>query len=121
MEKYLPLIQGKGIAIVTNHTSVVDEQHLVDTLLLRGISKSHLLKVFVPEHGFHLFHGFDGHVQVFCAVGKHRPQHQTGRKKQQQKAHDQGNWAFHLTAPSEKSTAPWLLLFPPASVGRLIS
>lgn len=52
MDQYLPLIQGKDIALVANHTSVVGERHLVDTLLTRGINKAQLLKVFAPEHGF---------------------------------------------------------------------
>lgn len=52
MERYLPLLAGKQIALVANHTSVVGDRHLVDTLLLSGISKDQILKVFAPEHGF---------------------------------------------------------------------
>lgn len=52
MDQYLHLITGKRIALVANHTSVVGERHLVDTLLDRGIEKDHILKVFAPEHGF---------------------------------------------------------------------
>lgn len=52
LEKYLSLIQGRQIALVANHTSIVGGQHLVDTLLACGIKKDHILKVFAPEHGF---------------------------------------------------------------------
>ena len=33
----LPLIEGRQIAIVANHTSLVGEVHLVDTLLASGV------------------------------------------------------------------------------------
>lgn len=46
---YLPLLQGKNIALVVNQTSVVGETHLADTLLKLGIS---IKKIFAPEHGF---------------------------------------------------------------------
>lgn len=52
MDAYLPLISGKHIALVANHTSVVGGTHLVDTLISSGLEKKHLLKVFAPEHGF---------------------------------------------------------------------
>ncbi len=53
--KYLPLLQGKKVAVVGNQTSVVlDDQgnvksHLVDFLLDQKVN---VLKVFSPEHGF---------------------------------------------------------------------
>jgi uncharacterized protein YbbC (DUF1343 family) len=46
---YLPLLQGKKVALVANQTSCVGEDHLVDILLYAGIA---VQKVFVPEHGF---------------------------------------------------------------------
>lgn len=52
LDQYLHLLAGKRIALVANHTSVVGERHLVDTLLTRGIDKNQILKVFAPEHGF---------------------------------------------------------------------
>ncbi len=52
MDQYLHLISGKRIALVANHSSVVGDRHLVDTLLDRGIGKDQILKVFAPEHGF---------------------------------------------------------------------
>ena len=32
-EAYLPLLKGKSVALVVNHTSVVGSTHLVDTLI----------------------------------------------------------------------------------------
>jgi len=52
LEKYLPLLDGKHIALVANHTSLVEGIHLVDTLLASGIDKAQIVKVFAPEHGF---------------------------------------------------------------------
>ena len=50
-EQYLPLIRGKRVGMVVNHTSVVgtEQTHLLDTLLKQDI---HIVKVFAPEHGF---------------------------------------------------------------------
>jgi uncharacterized protein YbbC (DUF1343 family) len=52
LEHYLPLIGERTIALVANHTSVVEGVHLVDTLLSRGVQKNQISKVFAPEHGF---------------------------------------------------------------------
>ncbi|MEK7257001.1 MAG: DUF1343 domain-containing protein, partial [Bacteroidota bacterium] len=49
MQEYLPLLQGKKIALVVNHTSLVGETHLADTLFQLGIQ---IEKIFAPEHGF---------------------------------------------------------------------
>lgn len=49
MEQYLPLLQGKKVAVVVNQTSVVKETHLVDALISREIG---IVKIFAPEHGF---------------------------------------------------------------------
>ncbi len=46
---YLPLLEGKNIALVVNQTSVLGNTHLVDTLLAQGVS---IKKIFAPEHGF---------------------------------------------------------------------
>ncbi|MDC7998455.1 DUF1343 domain-containing protein [Gilvibacter sediminis] len=72
-EEYLPLLQGKRVAVVANQTSGINngkkdlefmattatgdtlmrariaQTHLVDSLLARGIN---IVKVFAPEHGF---------------------------------------------------------------------
>lgn len=53
--KYLPLLQGKRVAIVANQTSVVfntnnkQYTHLVDSLINLNVD---IKKVFAPEHGF---------------------------------------------------------------------
>lgn len=46
---YIKLIDGKNIAIVANQTSIIDNIHLVDTLLSLN---QNVVKVFSPEHGF---------------------------------------------------------------------
>ncbi len=46
---YQPLLKDKKIAIVANHTSLVNETHIVDLMIDNGFN---LKKVFSPEHGF---------------------------------------------------------------------
>ena len=46
---YLPLLQGKRIALLANHTAQVGRQHLLDLLLEKGIN---VTAVFSPELGF---------------------------------------------------------------------
>jgi uncharacterized protein YbbC (DUF1343 family) len=53
------LLENKRIAIVANQTSLVNQTHLVDTLLSSGIQ---IQKVFVPEHGFRGNVGAGDHV-----------------------------------------------------------
>jgi uncharacterized protein YbbC (DUF1343 family) len=48
-DKYLPLLKGKKVALVSNHTSIINGVHLVDTLLSLSVD---VVKVFSPEHGF---------------------------------------------------------------------
>ena len=47
--KYVPSLKKSNIAIVANHTSMVGDVHLVDTLLSQGLT---IKKIFAPEHGF---------------------------------------------------------------------
>lgn len=47
--RYLPLLLGKQVGVIANHTSMVDTVHLVDYLLQKGIN---VKKTFAPEHGF---------------------------------------------------------------------
>lgn len=49
MEEYLPMLQGKRVALLVNQTSRVVTTLLPDTLLRRGVK---VVKLFVPEHGF---------------------------------------------------------------------
>lgn len=46
---YLPLIEGKRVAVLANQTSIIGKTHLVDSLQTLGIN---IVKVFGPEHGF---------------------------------------------------------------------
>ncbi len=48
-ESYLPLLEGKRVAVTGNHTSVIGKVHLVDTLISSGVE---VVRVFSPEHGF---------------------------------------------------------------------
>ncbi len=49
MDVLLPLLRGKKVALVVNHTALVGQTHLVDTLLGAGVA---LKRIFAPEHGF---------------------------------------------------------------------
>ena len=49
MAEYLPLLEGKKVGLVANHTAFVGNVHLVDTLLALSVG---LKKIFSPEHGF---------------------------------------------------------------------
>ena len=46
---YLPILQGKRIALFSNHTGMIGGKHLLDVLLERGIN---VVAIFSPEHGF---------------------------------------------------------------------
>lgn len=46
---YLPKLKNKKVALVVNQTSLINNTHLVDSLLKLGIS---IKTVFSPEHGF---------------------------------------------------------------------
>ena len=47
--EYLPMLMGKKVGVVVNHTSVVGKQHLVDFLKDHQID---VVTIFAPEHGF---------------------------------------------------------------------
>jgi len=49
VDEYVHLLQGKRIGITANHTSLVDDKHLVDVLLSQGID---VACIYSPEHGF---------------------------------------------------------------------
>lgn len=47
---YLPLLEGRRVALLSNHTGMVnDSVHTLDTLLASGIN---VTVIFSPEHGF---------------------------------------------------------------------
>ena len=47
-EQYIPLLKNKRVGVFTNHTAMVNDKHLIDTLLLAGIT---IQKIFTPEPG----------------------------------------------------------------------
>ena len=50
LEAYLPLLEGKRVAILSNQTGMVSEnRHVLDTLLSLGVN---VVSIFSPEHGF---------------------------------------------------------------------
>lgn len=49
VEAYLPLIRNLKVGLLVNHTSKIDDRHLIDTLLALDIE---VKKIFAPEHGF---------------------------------------------------------------------
>jgi uncharacterized protein YbbC (DUF1343 family) len=49
LSTYLPLLKGKKVGVFANHTSLVGQSHLVDTLKSCGIN---IVTIFAPEHGF---------------------------------------------------------------------
>ena len=48
-QKYLPILSGKRVGVVCNHSSIVGESHLVDLLIEK---KQKIKMIFAPEHGF---------------------------------------------------------------------
>jgi uncharacterized protein YbbC (DUF1343 family) len=49
MNEYLPILKGKRVAVFANHTSLVNNTNLVDTLVKSGVQ---VVMIFGPEHGF---------------------------------------------------------------------
>lgn len=49
IEQYLPLIIGRNVGVVANQSSTIEDEHLVDVLISRGVN---IVKIFSPEHGF---------------------------------------------------------------------
>lgn len=47
--QYSHIIEGKAVAIAANQTSIVNDTHIVDYLLNKGVN---VVKIFAPEHGF---------------------------------------------------------------------
>ncbi len=50
VNEYLPLLKGKRVALLSNHTGMVTEKrHVVDTLVSSGVN---VVCIMSPEHGF---------------------------------------------------------------------
>ena len=79
LDVLLPLLAGKNVALVVNHSSMVGKTHLVDTLFSHGVCIS---VIFAPEHGFrgdadageHVYDGYDLRTgaQIVSLYGKRR-------------------------------------------------
>lgn len=46
---YMPILKGKRVAIMSNHTGMVGKKHTLDIMLENGIN---VTTIFSPEHGF---------------------------------------------------------------------
>ena len=46
---YLPMLEGKRVALLSNHTGMVGNEHTLDLMLRHGID---VTTIFSPEHGF---------------------------------------------------------------------
>jgi uncharacterized protein YbbC (DUF1343 family) len=80
-DEYLPMLAGKRVAVMTNHTGMVGNEQLVDFLVGQGCA---LTAIFSPEHGFrgnaeagaHVADSTDARtgVSVYSLYGKqHKP------------------------------------------------
>lgn len=49
LDRIIPLLKNKRVALLVNQTSMVGEGHFVDTLLTYKVN---IKKIFAPEHGF---------------------------------------------------------------------
>ncbi|MCV9386160.1 exo-beta-N-acetylmuramidase NamZ domain-containing protein [Reichenbachiella ulvae] len=49
MDQYLPMLEGKKVGLLVNHTSTIGSTHLLDTLISRQVN---VVRIFAPEHGF---------------------------------------------------------------------
>ncbi|MFG6386640.1 MAG: DUF1343 domain-containing protein [Muribaculaceae bacterium] len=48
-DQYLPILKGKRVALLSNHTGTVGYKHILDLMLENGVNVTTL---FSPEHGF---------------------------------------------------------------------
>ncbi len=58
-DKYLPLLENKRVAILSNHTGMVGNKHTLDILLENNVN---VVAIFSPEHGFRGTAGAGDHV-----------------------------------------------------------
>ena len=50
-EKYIPLLNGKKVAVFSNSTGMAGDKHVVDVLVENGVD---VKAIFAPEHGFRI-------------------------------------------------------------------
>lgn len=48
-DSYMPLLRGKKVALLSNHTGMVGDRHTLDIMIDSGIN---VTTIFSPEHGF---------------------------------------------------------------------
>lgn len=48
-KQYLPILKGKRVALLSNHTGMVGKEHTLDIMLKHGVK---VTTIFSPEHGF---------------------------------------------------------------------
>lgn len=77
---YLPLLEGKTVALAINNSSVVGETPLMDTLVSLGVN---VIRAFAPEHGFRGRNNYDTidlktgiEVKSLYGSGKYKPEPQ---------------------------------------------
>lgn len=83
---YYPLLKGKKIGCIVNHTSIIGKRHLVDTLLLAGFD---IKKIYTPEHGLkgtadageHIDNGIYKDIPIISLYGDNK-------KPQKEQLHD---------------------------------
>ena len=49
LDQYVPKLQGKRVALLSNHTGMVGDKHTLDLMIENGIN---VTTIFSPEHGF---------------------------------------------------------------------
>jgi len=79
LDKYMPLLGDKRVGLLVNHTSLLGQNHIIDTLISRGVN---IAKIYAPEHGFrgnadageHIESGVDTKtgLPVVSLYGKHK-------------------------------------------------
>ena len=57
--EYLPLLQGRRVALFSNHTGMVGDKHTLDVLVDNNVN---VTAIFSPEHGFRGTAGAGDHV-----------------------------------------------------------
>ncbi len=49
LEHYIPMLKGKRVALLSNHTGMIGDKHTLDVMLENGVN---VTTIFSPEHGF---------------------------------------------------------------------
>lgn len=49
LDQYIPRLEGKRVALFSNHTGMVGDKHTLDLMLEKGVN---VAMIFSPEHGF---------------------------------------------------------------------